>query len=71
MRLDRSALIEFLEEVDKALSRSITLVAVGGTAMTLLRAKASTIDVDLTIPSEDYEEFQQALRNIPHPDVSW
>jgi phosphorylcholine metabolism protein LicD len=66
MPLDSSALIDFLKEVDKELSRSITLVAVGGTAMTLLRAKPSTVDIDITLPGVDYEEFQKALRNTPH-----
>ncbi len=66
MQLDSSALIEFLKEVDKELNRSITLVAVGGTAMTLLRAKPSTVDVDFTLPGEDYDEFQKALRNTSH-----
>ena len=66
MQLDSSALIEFLEEVDKELNRTITLIAVGGTAMTLLRVKASTVDVDFTLPGEDYDEFQKALKNTPH-----
>lgn len=34
--------------------------------MTLLRAKASTVDVDFTLPGEDYDEFQKALKNTPH-----
>jgi hypothetical protein len=66
MQLNRSAVIGFLEELDKALNRSITLVAVGGTAMTLLLVKPSTVDVDFTIPWEDYDEFHRALRNTPH-----
>lgn len=66
MQLDSSTLIEFLKEVDKQLNRRITLVAVGGTAMTLLRAKASTVDADFTLPGDDYDEFQKALRNTPH-----
>ena len=66
MQLDSSALIEFLKEVDKELNRSVTLIAVGGTAMTLLRAKASTVDLDFTVPGKDYDEFQKALRNTPH-----
>ena len=66
MQLDRSKLIGFLEEVEKELSRSITLVAVGGTALTLLGVKPSTRDIDFTIPDEDYYEFQSALRMIPH-----
>ena len=66
MQLDRIALIGFLEEVDKELDKTITLVAVGGTAMALLRVKASTIDTDFTLPGKDYDEFQKALRNTPH-----
>jgi hypothetical protein len=66
MQLDSSALIAFLKEVDEELNRSVTLTAVGGTAMTLLRAKASTVDIDFTVPGEDYYEFQKALRNTPH-----
>lgn len=66
MQLDSSTLIEFLREVDKQLSRSITLVAVGGTAMTLLHVKPSTVDVDLTLPGKDFPEFQKALKNTPH-----
>ncbi len=66
MSLDKSTLLDFLEEVDKELEVSITLVAVGGTALTLLDAKTSTIDVDFTIPSNDYAVFQKALTRIPH-----
>ena len=64
--LDKSKLLEFLQVLDYELKRKITLVAVGGTAMTLLDIKPSTIDVDFTIPSEDYNEFNQTLNNIPH-----
>ena len=66
MQLDSSALVDFLKEVDKELNRRITLVAVGGTAMTLLRAKSSTVDVDFTLPGKDYDRFLKALRNTPH-----
>jgi len=64
--LDNSKLLDFLGEVDKELDRKITIVAVGGTAMTLLNGKPSTRDVDFTIPSEFYDEFEDALRVIPH-----
>ncbi len=66
MRLDSIAVIKFLQEVEKELNRNITLVAVGGTAMTLLRAKPSTVDIDFTIPGTDYDEFRRALVNTPH-----
>jgi len=42
------------------------LVAVGGTALTLLDVKPSTIDVDFTLPGEDYDEFQMALKTVAH-----
>ena len=66
MPLDKSALIDFLEEVDKQLEKPVTLVAVGGSALTLLDAKTSTIDVDFTIPSDDYNVFKKTLNSIPH-----
>ncbi len=53
MSLKKRFLLDFLEELDKELDRKITLVAVGGTAMTLLDLKNSTIDVDFTIPHDD------------------
>jgi hypothetical protein len=47
------------------LTKKITLVAAGGTAMTLLDLKPSTIDIDFTIPSSDIIEFEQVLKNNP------
>lgn len=66
MSLNKKTVFEFLEEVDRELNRKITLVAVGGTAMTLLNVKPSTIDVDFTGPGDDIEEFKLALKNVPH-----
>jgi hypothetical protein len=66
MSLNKSVLLDFLEVLDNEISRKITLVAVGGTAMTLLDLKPSTVDVDFTIPSDDKPEFDKALANVPH-----
>ena len=66
MPLDKSELLNFLEELDKELGRKITLIAVGGTAMTLLDLKPSTIDIDFTIPSSDFPEYKRAEKNVPH-----
>ena len=52
--------------MDKELGRSVILVAVGGTALTLLSAKSSTIDVDFALPSDDYDEFKKTLKIVPH-----
>lgn len=64
MSLDNTKLLDFLGEIDKELERRIVVVAVGGTAMTLLNAKPSTIDVDFTIPGEFYGEFEVAKKIV-------
>lgn len=65
-RLNSRVLLNFLEEVDKELERKITLIAVGGSALTLLGAKPSTRDVDFALPNDNREEFQRALKDTPH-----
>ncbi|MCW4045406.1 MAG: DUF6036 family nucleotidyltransferase [Candidatus Bathyarchaeota archaeon] len=65
MPCDKKLLLEFLEALNQDLTRKITLVAAGGTAMTLLKLKPSTIDIDFTIPSSDLPEFERALKNNP------
>lgn len=65
MPCDRSALLEFLEVFNGDLTKKVTLVATGGTAMTLLDLKPSTIDIDFTIPSSDLPEFERALKSNP------
>jgi len=64
MSLDNIKLLDFLGEVDKELSHKIVVVAVGGTAMTLVKAKPSTIDIDFTIPGEFYDEFAKAKKIV-------
>jgi hypothetical protein len=66
MPLDKSALFNFLEILNAELTQKITLVAVGGTAMTLLDLKTSTVDMDFTIPSNDKPVFDKALANVSH-----
>ena len=66
MPLDKSRLLDFLEVLDNEMSREITVVAVGGTAMTLLDLKPSTIDIDFTISGRDYDDFQKVLANLSH-----
>lgn len=61
MRLDRTAMLRLLQTIDDQLRRRITIVAVGGTALTLLGAKESTIDMDLAFPDHDLKEFEKAL----------
>ena len=53
--ITRADLIEWLRKIDNKLNQKICLVAVGGTAMTLLGIKASTRDVDFCIESKNKE----------------
>lgn len=64
MSFDNTKLLDFLGEIDKELKRRIIVVAVGGTAMTLLNAKPSTIDIDFTIPAKYYDEFEMAKKIV-------
>jgi hypothetical protein len=63
MQFDKSRLLDFLETLDNEMTERITIVAVGGTAMTILNLKTSTIDIDFTVPSSDYQEFEKAFQN--------
>jgi len=66
MPLEKGPLLEFLEVLDNEMSREITVVAVGGTAMTLLDLKPSTRDIDFTAPEKDFNEFERALKSVSH-----
>ena len=61
---DKSYLLEFLEGIDPELKNKISLVAVGGTAMTLLNLKISTIDIDFTAPQFDRNEFERVMKTL-------
>lgn len=64
--IDISRLLEFLELLDEEMPRKITLVAVGGTAMTLLKVKRSTRDINFTGPGKDIDLFKRVLKTVPH-----
>jgi hypothetical protein len=66
MPVDKSVLLDFLKILDDELDGKVTLVAVGGTDMTLLGLKPSTVDIDFTISSEFKAAFDKALANVPH-----
>lgn len=66
MPLDKHRLMEFLEAVDEVLEEEITLVAVGGTALTLLDLKPSTRDVDFTGPEPSVRALREVLKHLPH-----
>lgn len=65
--LDKTGLFNLLATIDGQLRRNITIVAIGGTALTLLDVKESTIDIDFSFPDNDLEEFEKALKMLPKP----
>jgi len=63
--IDKNGLLDILHKIDLELKNKITIVAVGGTAMTLLGIKESTKDIDFNIPSHnDYNEFERVIKEI-------
>lgn len=65
--VDKNWLSSMLEEWNTVAERnklSIRLVAVGGTALTLLNLKASTKDVDFTVPDGNITALNTLLKKI-------
>lgn len=48
----KEELLTFLKNIDRKLPHKITIVAIGGTALTLLNLKESTRDIDFDLPLE-------------------
>src|SRR3989338_4295939 len=62
--VDKNWLLSMLEECNALASKSrlsIRLIAVGGTALTLLDIKASTRDIDFTVPADDVGALRALL----------
>jgi len=58
-RLNKSSLIDILQNWNHFLRRRVRLVACGGTAMTLIGVKESTKDIDFIVP--DHKEYAYLL----------
>ncbi len=67
--IDKNDLIKWLTKADKKLGKHISVVAVGGTAMTLLGLKSSTVDVDLCVNSEDKKDLERAVGSSFKADI--
>lgn len=60
--ITKTNLLTWLKEVDKKLKSKIIITAVGGTAMTLLGLKPSTIDIDFCIESKNAPLFNKLTK---------
>src|SRR3989344_7467462 len=56
-------LLHWLKNIDSRLHKEMTIIAVGGTAMTLLNLKESTRDVDFCIESKNAAEFKEVAKS--------
>ena len=68
-------LFELLESISKYLERKIKMYALGGTALTILEIKPSTLDVDIDIESQkDYKYICEIFERIGFKrigDIRW
>ena len=70
-RIDKEGLLSVLSGWDSFLKRKVHLIACGGTAMTLVGAKASTKDIDLIAPEiTEYEYLINVLKELGYNPVS-
>ncbi len=60
--ITKTDLMDWLRAVDKKVESKITLVAVGGTALTLTGLKSSTKDIDFCIDSKNTDIFRKIIK---------
>lgn len=66
--IDKNDLLSWLAEKEELLEKEITLIAVGGTAMTLLGLKSSTFDIDFCLTTADKKIFEKIMNK---KDKQW
>lgn len=54
-------LVAFIQKLDSFLDKPITVIALGGTALTLLEIKSSTKDIDFIMTLKDYQTLLTIL----------
>lgn len=70
-RINKQALMDRLSVWDGYLRRKVSLIACGGTAMTLLNVKESTKDIDLLVPVEsEYDYLIKTLEQVGYKSAS-
>ncbi|MCD6093494.1 MAG: hypothetical protein J7J51_01710 [Candidatus Omnitrophica bacterium] len=70
-RIDKSQLLERLNLWNTFLKKKVSLIACGGTALTLLGVKSSTKDIDLIVPNENEHSYLiKTLQDLGYKSVS-
>ncbi|MBU3933518.1 MAG: hypothetical protein KKH11_02480 [Candidatus Omnitrophica bacterium] len=69
--INKQGLLDRMSVWDSFLKRKVHLIACGGTALTLLGAKASTKDIDLMVPDlVEYEYLITLLKQLGYKSAS-
>lgn len=63
-------LVAFIQKLDSFLDKPITVIALGGTALTLLEIKSSTRDIDFITTSEDYQTLLNLFRELEFKEIA-
>lgn len=70
-RIDKQGLLDRLGVWDGFLKRKVSLIACGGTALTLLGIKPSTKDIDLIVPVEaEHKYLTDTLKDLGYTSAS-
>jgi len=71
LRINKQKLLENIGLWDGYFKRRVSLIACGGTALTLLGVKDSTKDIDLIVPKEDeYDYLIKGLKQLGYKQVT-
>lgn len=60
--IDYASMIDFLKNIDNHLKEKMVLIAVGGTAILLMKLKESTKDIDFCIERKNLKDFEDAAK---------
>ena len=70
-RLNKQALLDVLEQLNRFFGRKVHLIACGGTALTLMDIKPSTKDIDFIIPIvSEYRYLIRIIKNLGYRQIT-
>ena len=68
-RLTGNKMLQTIENWDRLLNFRVQLIACGGTALTLLKIKESTKDIDLIVPvTDEYKKLMKFVKSIGYQE---